>query len=214
MRRRSAGIRSDGGRPVGTAAPRARLPRSRPRPSTAYTVHHNRNRHRSKAQSCELPPTTAALRDISACPNRRGVIDRRDVRKRTAGRLFSIRRLRIGPAHAGIEEARRKAETAGAAAAGSHVAAGAPWPRCHAEEIQKRLWPENTYVDFDNAIKSAVRDDAHLKLFQFQDQAIRSLASLPGPIGDEMSISPDERWPLYERFNYAGSELMLVENIR
>ncbi|MGC2660427.1 MAG: winged helix-turn-helix domain-containing protein, partial [Bryobacteraceae bacterium] len=25
------------------------------------------------------------------------------------------------------------------------------------EEIQKRLWPENTYVDFDNAINSAVR---------------------------------------------------------
>ncbi|HEY3458726.1 MAG TPA: winged helix-turn-helix domain-containing protein [Bryobacteraceae bacterium] len=25
------------------------------------------------------------------------------------------------------------------------------------EEIQKRLWPGNTYVDFDNAISSAVR---------------------------------------------------------
>ncbi|MCQ8140337.1 winged helix-turn-helix domain-containing protein, partial [Vibrio parahaemolyticus] len=25
------------------------------------------------------------------------------------------------------------------------------------QEIQKRLWPENTYVDFDNAINSAVR---------------------------------------------------------
>ncbi|MGC2659782.1 MAG: helix-turn-helix domain-containing protein [Bryobacteraceae bacterium] len=25
------------------------------------------------------------------------------------------------------------------------------------EEIQKRLWPVNTYVDFDNAINSAVR---------------------------------------------------------
>ena len=25
------------------------------------------------------------------------------------------------------------------------------------EEIQKRLWPENTYVDFDNAINSAIR---------------------------------------------------------
>lgn len=25
------------------------------------------------------------------------------------------------------------------------------------EEIQKRLWPDNTYVDFDNAINSAMR---------------------------------------------------------
>jgi cholera toxin transcriptional activator len=25
------------------------------------------------------------------------------------------------------------------------------------DEIQRRLWPENTYVDFDNAINSAVR---------------------------------------------------------
>jgi DNA-binding response OmpR family regulator len=25
------------------------------------------------------------------------------------------------------------------------------------EEIQKRLWPENTYVDFDHAINSTVR---------------------------------------------------------
>src|SRR5689334_13011719 len=25
------------------------------------------------------------------------------------------------------------------------------------DDIQKRLWPENTYVDFDNAINSAVR---------------------------------------------------------
>ena len=25
------------------------------------------------------------------------------------------------------------------------------------EDIQKRLWPEHTYVDFDNAISSAVR---------------------------------------------------------
>ena len=57
-------------------------------------------------------------------------------------------------------------------------------------------------------------NDAHLKLFDFKTHAIKSIAPVPGPIGDEMSISPDEQWMIYERTNHAGSELMLVENFR
>jgi Tol biopolymer transport system component len=57
-------------------------------------------------------------------------------------------------------------------------------------------------------------NDAHLKLFDFETHAIKSIAPVPGPIGDEMSISPDEQWMIYEKTNHAGSELMLVENFR
>lgn len=56
--------------------------------------------------------------------------------------------------------------------------------------------------------------DTRLKLFDFETHAVKSIASVPGPIGDEMSISPDEQWMIYEKTNYAGSELMLVENFR
>lgn len=57
-------------------------------------------------------------------------------------------------------------------------------------------------------------NDAVLKLFAFDTHAIKRIASVPGPIGDEMSISPDERWMSYEKTVNSGSELMLVENFR
>lgn len=57
-------------------------------------------------------------------------------------------------------------------------------------------------------------NDARLKLFDFEIHAVKSIAPVPGPIGDEMSISPDEQWMIYEKTNYPGSELMLVENFR
>lgn len=55
--------------------------------------------------------------------------------------------------------------------------------------------------------------DSHLKLFDFKAHAIETVALVPGPIGAEMSISPDERWMPYESPERA-SELMLVENFR
>lgn len=56
--------------------------------------------------------------------------------------------------------------------------------------------------------------DSHLKLFEFATETIKTIAPVPGPLGDEMTVSPDERWLIYGRTSYAGSELMLVENFR
>lgn len=55
--------------------------------------------------------------------------------------------------------------------------------------------------------------DAHLKLLDSKTGRAKIITTLPGSIGAEMSISPDERWMLYETPNRA-SELMLVENFR
>jgi Tol biopolymer transport system component len=79
--------------------------------------------------------------------------------------------------------------------------------------------PVSIYKDNFDPAKHGVyfidQNDAHqLKLFDFERHSIESIAPVPGPIGDEMSISPDERFMIYERTNYAGSELMLVENFR
>ena len=56
--------------------------------------------------------------------------------------------------------------------------------------------------------------DQHLKFFDFKTHAIRTIAAIPGPIGTEMSVSPDEQWVLFDKQDRAGSELMLVENFR
>jgi Tol biopolymer transport system component len=52
----------------------------------------------------------------------------------------------------------------------------------------------------------------HLKLLDFTTHAIRTIAPVPGVVGDEISISPDEQWMLFDRKDREGSELMLVEN--
>ncbi|MGH9345153.1 MAG: winged helix-turn-helix domain-containing protein [Terriglobia bacterium] len=58
------------------------------------------------------------------------------------------------------------------------------------------------------------RRDAHLKLLDLKTHTIKTIAPVAGQVRDEISISPDERWMVYEKTNYAGSELMLVENFR
>jgi hypothetical protein len=46
----------------------------------------------------------------------------------------------------------------------------------------------------------------------FATHAIRTIATVPGPVGDEVSVSPDEQWMLFSKVDRAGSELMIVEN--
>jgi DNA-binding response OmpR family regulator len=71
---------------------------------------------------------------------------------------LSVRGLRVQSTGRRVTQARRQTQTAGATAAGSHALllehSGEVVTR---DEIQKRLWPEGTYVDFDNAINSAIR---------------------------------------------------------
>jgi Tol biopolymer transport system component len=92
---------------------------------------------------------------------------------------------------------------------------GMPVPGGNESKLQI---PTTVYKDNFAPAKHGVyfidENDAHLKLFDSKTHAIKSIAPVPGPIGDEMSISPDERWMIYERTTYAGSELMLVEDFR
>jgi Tol biopolymer transport system component/DNA-binding winged helix-turn-helix (wHTH) protein len=64
------------------------------------------------------------------------------------------------------------------------------------------------FLDGSPAFKTAPR----LKLLDFTTHAIRTIATVPGPVGDEISVSPDEQWMLFFKTDRQGSELMLVEN--
>lgn len=54
--------------------------------------------------------------------------------------------------------------------------------------------------------------DLYLKMLAPQGKVVRTIAPVPGPLSLEISVSPDERWAIYAKTDYAGSELMLVEN--
>jgi Tol biopolymer transport system component len=58
--------------------------------------------------------------------------------------------------------------------------------------------------------------DANLRVqfLSFATHAIQTVGMVPGPSGDEISVSPDERWLLFGTIGGAGSELMLIENFQ
>ncbi|MBV8141010.1 MAG: PD40 domain-containing protein [Verrucomicrobia bacterium] len=51
-----------------------------------------------------------------------------------------------------------------------------------------------------------------LKLLDVRTRRIQTIAGIPGPVEEEMTISPDEQWMAYAKVEYGGSELMLIEN--
>ncbi|MGA8593473.1 MAG: winged helix-turn-helix domain-containing protein [Bryobacteraceae bacterium] len=53
--------------------------------------------------------------------------------------------------------------------------------------------------------------DGHLKFLDSKTGRMKTIIAAPGVVGAEMSISPDERWMLYET-SARASELMLIEN--
>jgi hypothetical protein len=58
------------------------------------------------------------------------------------------------------------------------------------------------------------RSDANVRVqfFSFATRLIQTVGKVPGPVSDEISISPDERWLLFGTMNGAGRELMLIDN--
>lgn len=63
----------------------------------------------------------------------------------------------------------------------------------------------------ENAASS--ESTVRVRFLDFATQAIRTVALVPGPVGLEMSVSPDERFLLFQKDDHEGSELMLVENV-
>ena len=57
-----------------------------------------------------------------------------------------------------------------------------------------------------------LKTTSHLKLLDFTTHAIRTIATVPGLVGDEIDVSPDGRWMLFYKIDREGSELMIVEN--
>jgi eukaryotic-like serine/threonine-protein kinase len=72
--------------------------------------------------------------------------------------------------------------------------------------------PTKHGVYFIEDSSSAVNAD--LKFLDFRTRSLRTITTVPGPVGEEMSISPDERWMLYGKTDREGSELMLLENFQ
>ncbi|HEY1212601.1 MAG TPA: hypothetical protein VGE93_03115, partial [Bryobacteraceae bacterium] len=53
---------------------------------------------------------------------------------------------------------------------------------------------------------------ARLQFLDLTAQTVRTIAVVPGAVSDEISVSPDERWMLFNKNVREGSELMLIEN--
>lgn len=96
---------------------------------------------------------------------------------------------------------------------------GGVWkvPARGGDEIE--LWPQ---VDGANCVPAKhglyCIENAHDRtIVNFLDLKTRSrkvLAVVPGPLNNGLGVSPDDRWLLYTRTDFVGSELMLVENFR
>lgn len=52
----------------------------------------------------------------------------------------------------------------------------------------------------------------HFQFLDFATHAVQTIAVIPGPVCDEISVSPDQRWLLFNKNDREGSELMLIEN--
>jgi Tol biopolymer transport system component len=64
------------------------------------------------------------------------------------------------------------------------------------------------FIDWPQALSTELT----IKRLDTKTNLIKPVATVSGPIGDEMSVSPDERWLLYGKIDHAGSELMIVEH--
>jgi len=57
-------------------------------------------------------------------------------------------------------------------------------------------------------------DRATVSFLDLKTRSRRVLVVVPGPIINGLAASADERWLLYTKADFTGSELMLVENFR
>jgi Tol biopolymer transport system component/DNA-binding winged helix-turn-helix (wHTH) protein len=53
-----------------------------------------------------------------------------------------------------------------------------------------------------------------ISFMSFSDHVVRDLAVIHAPLGDGLTVSPDERSILYSQIDHSGSDLFLVENFK
>jgi hypothetical protein len=95
------------------------------------------------------------------------------------------------------------------------------WKKAGRGGDESRVWAslvESNFAPAKHGIYS-LEDSAssestvRLQFLDFTTQIVRTIAVVPGPVGLEMSVSPDERWMLFQKDDREGSELMLAENV-
>jgi hypothetical protein len=53
-----------------------------------------------------------------------------------------------------------------------------------------------------------------ISFMSFSDHAVRDVATINVPVGDGLTVSPDERSLVYSQIDQSGSDLFLVENFK
>jgi Tol biopolymer transport system component len=53
-----------------------------------------------------------------------------------------------------------------------------------------------------------------ISFMSFSDHVVRDLVTINAPVGDGISVSPDERSIVYSQIDHSGSDLLLVENFK
>jgi len=53
-----------------------------------------------------------------------------------------------------------------------------------------------------------------ISFMSFSDHVVHDLAIIEAPVGDGLTVSPDERYIVYSQIDHSGSDLFLVENFR
>jgi hypothetical protein len=53
-----------------------------------------------------------------------------------------------------------------------------------------------------------------ISYMSFSDHVVRDVATINAPVGDSLTVSPDERSIVYSQIDHSGSDLFLVENFK
>lgn len=80
--------------------------------------------------------------------------------------------------------------------------------------FQNSFMPRKRGVYFLESQPSSPAPTVRLQFLDFAIKTIKTVAVIPVPKSDEICVSPDEQWMLFDKSNREGSELMLIENFR
>jgi Tol biopolymer transport system component/DNA-binding winged helix-turn-helix (wHTH) protein len=84
--------------------------------------------------------------------------------------------------------------------------------RVSASLFQNCFAPAKRGVYFLEDPPSSSEVTVRVQFLDLATKTIKTLAVIPAPTGAEISVSPDERWMLFDKSDREGSELMLIES--